>query len=78
MCDTCEKYLCLWNRIFNLITYYQNIITLNPNLATEKVNAINNIIAMLTQKKTLVEKIMTDLKCPGFLPTTPTTTGGTK
>ncbi len=66
MCNRCERYLCLWNRIFNLITYYENIIILNPDLCDKKVKAIKNIISMLEQKKKLVEKILADLNCPGF------------
>lgn len=69
MCNKCERYLCLWNRIFNLITYYENVIILNSCLCDNKVKAIKNTISMLEQKKKLVEKILSDLNCPGFAST---------
>lgn len=73
-CNNCCFYLKIWNKLCNLIVYYENVLVL-CNLTEAQKAAYSNILSMLNVKKTRCEAALKDLNCPGFR-AAPTVDGG--
>lgn len=65
MCCKCNFYFCLWFKITNKMAYY-NVILNSPCYSECAKAAAKEYLATLKYQLNVIEKILTDLKCPGF------------